>query len=126
MGMVGLAMADKECLMISIDDIGRYAAEIFTKPELQGKTIQVKGDCLTGPQITKTIGKYKDATIAHFSPTDDQVKSAVGDLLMNMFIYYREAVDLKKEACEECPKFDFEPMSFDKWCEENAEKIPMV
>lgn len=76
---IGMA-PEKPLQMISVDDIGKFAAIAFEKPEEYiGQAIELAGDELTEPQITKVMTQVLEravnlAPLTKPQPTEDLTK----------------------------------------------------
>lgn len=116
---------------IATEDIGRCALGIFKRGgELQGKTVGVAGEHLTGHQMAESLGRALGKEIVYNS-VEPEVFRGFGfpgaDDLGNMFQFKR---DFKEYFCgardpEFARSLNPELKTFDKWLAINADRIPM-
>ncbi|MEV0295983.1 NmrA/HSCARG family protein [Nocardia sp. NPDC050710] len=92
--VVNLAVrADIPLSLISVHDIGVFAAIAFDRPDdYRGRTVPLSGDRLTPPQIAETFGKLADLPARSFQVPIEQVK-AFDEQVGKMFAYFNEGPD---------------------------------
>ena len=89
--MVNLAVrADIPMQLISVRDIGAFAAIAFDRPEhFLGRTVELAGDVLTPPQIAETFGRACGLP-ARFRQTPIEQVRAFDEQLAQMFTFFND------------------------------------
>ncbi|WP_370656685.1 NmrA family NAD(P)-binding protein [Streptomyces sp. NBS 14/10] len=73
--------------MITPDDIGTLAADAFDAPAHQGRTIEIAGDELTGPQIAEVFARAADHSV-RFAPQPIEQIRAHSEEMAEMFDWF--------------------------------------
>jgi uncharacterized protein YbjT (DUF2867 family) len=126
-----LPVGDKKMAGIASEDIGKCAYGIFKRgKDLQGQTIGVAGDQLSGSEMAKELSAALGEKVQYNEITPEQFRGFGFDGaedLGNMFQFYRDFdehcnsvrdVSLSKELNPELK-------SFRNWLEMNAKRIPI-
>ncbi|MDR0306733.1 MAG: NmrA/HSCARG family protein [Chitinispirillales bacterium] len=75
--------ADVPLQMISVYDIGRFVALAFSEPENWiGRTIEIAGDELTGPQMAELLGKAIGRKVVFEAQSYDEIERSSADMAM--------------------------------------------
>lgn len=92
--MVNLAVrADIPISLISVHDIGAFAAIAFDRPDdYRGRTVPLAGDRLTPPHIAETFGSAAGLPARSFQTPIEQVR-AFDEQVGKMFAYFNEGPD---------------------------------
>ena len=126
-----MPMGDKKLAGIASEDIGKSAYAIFRKgPEYIGKTVGISGDQLTGAQMAAALTKALGMQVRYNSVSPDVYRSfgfPAADDLGNMFQFYR---DFESVFCGARPLAASRALNpamqtFDRWLEENKDRIPL-
>jgi uncharacterized protein YbjT (DUF2867 family) len=132
-GKLGLTlpMADKKLPGLAVEDIGKCALGVFKAgSEYIGKTIGIAGGHLTGAEMAAGFGKALGQEVT-YNPIPAEVFRGFGfpgaDDLGNMFQYKAE---FNEEFCAARPldlakKLNPDMLTFEKWLEKYADKIPL-
>lgn len=125
-----LPMADKKLPGIAADDIGKCAFGILERgTELQGKTVGIAGEHLTGAEMAASLGEALGEDVA-YSYVPPEVYRTFGfpgaDDLANMFQYKR---DFEGEFCAArdvafSRALNPELQTFSTWLARNKTRIP--
>ncbi len=128
---VTLPMGDKKLPGIAAEDIGKCAYGIFKKGnEFIGKTVGIAGDHLTGNEMANEMGKAMGINVTYNSVPFDVYRSfgfPGADDMGNMFQFKH---DFEEYFCgarnlEFSKSINPELKSFNKWLQENKERIPL-
>ncbi|WP_051182386.1 NmrA/HSCARG family protein [Nocardia vinacea] len=85
--------ADIPVSLISVHDIGGFAAIAFDRPaDFLGRTVPIAGDRLTPPQIAETFGRTAGLPARSFQVPIEQVR-AFDEQVAKMFSYFNERPD---------------------------------
>ncbi|MFI6959464.1 NmrA/HSCARG family protein [Nocardia sp. NPDC050408] len=85
--------ADIPVSLISVHDIGAFAAIAFDRPtDFLGRTVPIAGDRLTPPQIAETFGRTAGLPARSFQVPIEQVR-AFDEQVGKMFGYFNERPD---------------------------------
>jgi len=124
--VIGMNMADSKLSMMALDDFGRVAALVFSKPSYQGQKIGFSSDELTGSEIAQIMSKYKKAAVGYYAMADEDVEKAIGFEMTNMMIYYRKGGETirKIRKLENSAKLT-KLTKFDAWMAANADRLPL-
>jgi len=124
--VIGMNMADKKLSMMSLEDFGRVAALVFSKPEYQGQKIGFSSDELTGAEIAAILTKHKKVQIGYNPMQDKDMQAAAGTEMSQMFVYYREGQEVVSNlrSIEESAKLT-KLTKFESWVASNAARIPL-
>jgi len=124
-----MPMGDKKLPGISASDIGKCAYGIFKNgEEYLGKTVGIAGEHLTGTEMADSLGRALGDDVGYFNVPFDMYRSfdfPGADDLGNMFQFKH---DFEEYFCG-ARNIDFSKslnpdlQSFDKWLEENKDKI---
>jgi uncharacterized protein YbjT (DUF2867 family) len=89
--VVSLAVRpDVPMQLISVRDIGAYAAIAFDRPDrFLGRTVEIAGDVLTPPEIAETFGRVSGLP-ARFRQTPIEQVRAFDEQLAQMFAFFNE------------------------------------
>jgi len=89
--VVSLAVrAELTMQLISVRDIGAFAAIAFDRPEhFLGRTVEIAGDALTPPQIAETFGRICGRP-ARFRQTPIEQIRGFDEQLAQMFTFFNE------------------------------------
>jgi uncharacterized protein YbjT (DUF2867 family) len=83
-GVLTLSMplpADKRLQMVATDDIGGFAALAFKKPrDFIGKTLELAGDEMTGPQIAEVFGRVMGQPVRYLETRIEQIRASNPDV----------------------------------------------
>ncbi|MFQ6327981.1 NmrA family NAD(P)-binding protein [Nocardia sp. CWNU-33] len=79
--------------LISVQDIGAFAAIAFDRPaDYRGRTVPLAGDRLTPPQIAETFGRAAGLPARSHQVPIEQVR-ALDEQVAKMFTYFNERPD---------------------------------
>jgi uncharacterized protein YbjT (DUF2867 family) len=122
---------DKKMAGIASEDIGKCAYGIFKRgSEMEGKTIGIAGDQLTGHEMAVALSKAVGQEVLYNNVTPDTFRSfgfPGADDLGNMFQFYRDF----DEVCNTVRDVNFsrelnpELKNFGRWLSENGQRIPL-
>lgn len=83
--------ADRHLRMVSVDDVGRVAAEAFTKPmKFVGRELDIAGDKLTMTEIAEEISRVLSHSVRYEQIPGDRAENAVGHDWAVMFRWLDE------------------------------------
>lgn len=120
---VTMPMGESKLTMVSVEDIGKMAAAIFSDASLIGKSVYVASDHLTVKEIADEFGKVMEEEVVYNAVPVD-VYAGFGfpgaEELANMFKFYDEYADhfTSTRDLDEVKKL-IEPKPFSVWLEEN-------
>ncbi|GAA4460111.1 NmrA/HSCARG family protein [Nibrella saemangeumensis] len=126
-----LPIDDKKMAGVASEDIGKCAYEIFRRgPELIGKTIGVAGDQLTGQEMAAKLSTAMGQDVVYNYVTPEVYRGfgfPGADDMGNMFQFYRDFDDVCNSVRDVSYSRELNPelQSFDKWLEQNAQRIPV-
>jgi uncharacterized protein YbjT (DUF2867 family) len=95
--------ADRLLQMVSVADIGRIVAEVFTKPmKFVGREIDLAGDQLTMGQVVGEMSRVLGRTVRYEQIPEPDAEKAVGGDLAMMFKWLNEhGYDVDLWLCQE-------------------------
>jgi len=120
---ITMPMGDSKLVMVSVEDIGKMAAAIFSDSSLIGKSVYVSSDQLTVKEIADEFGKLMGEDVV-YNAVPPSVYASFGfpgaEELANMFKVYDEYAEhfTSNRNLEDVKKV-FEPKPFAVWLEEN-------
>lgn len=124
-----IPMADKKLPSISAEDIGKCAYGIFKAgDEYKGKTIGIAGGHLTGKQFAEAFSKALGKEVV-YNPVTPKVYRSFGfpgaDDMGNMYQFKAEFEEdyCKSRSIDLAKKLNPDLLSFDKWIEQNKDRI---
>jgi uncharacterized protein YbjT (DUF2867 family) len=113
---------DRPLQMVSVDDIGRMVAEVFTKPlKFVGREIELAADQLTMGQIVEEMSRVLQHPVRYEQIPDSGAEKAVGRDLALMFRWFNEHgydVDLWTSR-ERFRRLQISPTSFRAYLEKS-------
>lgn len=119
-GKLTIAMKPTTSLqMIAVEDIGKYGAWAFLEGDkLTGRSIDIAGDELTGPQMAEVLSKVTKRPVVFAPPPIEEVRKGSEDfaLMLEWFDAVGYDVDIEAQAKES----GIRPTKFQEW----AEKAP--
>jgi uncharacterized protein YbjT (DUF2867 family) len=127
---LNIPMGDKKLSGIAAEDIGKCAYGIFKRgKKLIGQRIGIAGDEPSGEQMAASLTRALGETVKYRPVTPAQFRSfgfPGADDLGNMFQFYQdnESDCMRIRNVENSKILNPELQSFDKWLDENAQKIP--
>jgi len=95
--------ADRPLQMVSVSDIGRIVAEVFTKPiKFVGREIDLASDQLTMGQVVEEMSRVLRHPVRYERIPADKAEAAVGADLATMFRWFDEkGYDVDLWICQE-------------------------
>ena len=124
-------MGDRKLPGIASDDIGGCALGIYSRrQEYVGKFVGVAGDHLTGDEMAATLSKALGREIRYNSVSPEEYRGfgfPGADDMGNMFQYYRDfdQVVLGLRDVGVCRSLNPKLQSFETWCSDNKNRIPL-
>jgi len=126
-----LPMGNKKMAGVAAEDIGKVAYGIFKKGKsLLGKYVGAAGELLTIKDMAEKLSKALNKEVVYHEVTPDQYRGfgfPGADELGNMFQFYRDFDEVCNSVRDPAESKELNPqlLSFDKWLEKYADKIPM-
>ncbi len=126
-----LPIGNKKMAGVAAEDIGKVAYGIFKKgSSLFGKYVGAAGELTTGKEMAEKLSKALNIEVSYNEVTPDQYRGfgfPGADELGNMFQFYRDFDEVCNSVRDPVKSKELNPqlLSFDKWLEKYAEKIPL-
>ncbi|MFC5268980.1 NmrA/HSCARG family protein [Adhaeribacter terreus] len=124
-------MGNKKLAGIAAADIGKCAYGIFKKgPEMIGKTVGIAGESLSCQAMADALSKTLGQEVQYHEITPEAYRG-LGfpgtEDLGNMFQFYRDFEDVfsKTRNVQLARELNPELQNFEKWLEENGQKMPL-
>jgi uncharacterized protein YbjT (DUF2867 family) len=124
-------MEDKKLAGVAVEDIGKTAYGIFKAGDKYiGKRVGVSGENLTINQMAEKLSKALDKEVVYNKVSADTFRSfgfPGADDIGNMFQFHSDFQKdyLEVRNVEVCRSLNPELKDFDKWLEENKDRIPI-
>lgn len=114
-GTLAIGMApDTKLQMIAVPDIGKYGLAAFERHEqLNGRSIDIAGDELTGPDMAAVMSEVTGRRIAFYSVPIEEVRNTSTEfaIMLEWFDYAGYDADIEGNATE----FGIPPTRFRDW-----------
>lgn len=126
-----IPMADKKLPSIASEDIGKCAYGIFKAgDEYKGKTIGIAGGHLTGKQFAESFSKAFGKEVVYNPVTPDVYRGFGFPGADDMGNMYQFKAEFEEDYCNSrsidlAKKLNPDLLSFDKWLEQNKDRIPL-
>lgn len=115
-GNVALAMpGDRKLAQVSVDDIGRFVALIFQKPEeFIGKRLDIASDDVTGKEVAEKIGNQIGRKLGYFRIPIEAIREQSEDFALMFEWFDRVGYNVDVNALKrDYPEVGW--TSFDQW-----------
>jgi uncharacterized protein YbjT (DUF2867 family) len=125
---IAFNLADAPLPMLSLEDLGKAAAHIFTKNDLIGKKVYYASDILTCQQIAEVFTNQLGTKVEYYKMDDESYRNLQfpgAAELGNMLAFYREGTASfagnrnEKNSKVLVPN----PIKFETWVKENKSKF---
>ncbi len=113
--------------MVSLEDIGKAAATVFTKPDLIKKSVYIASDILTCEEIAAVFSKHFGSPCYYYKMDDETYRKLPfpgAEEFGNMFAYKREATtNFAGNRKSSSKSLVSDLITFDAWVSHNKDKI---
>ena len=114
---------EKPLQMISVNDIGAFAALVFKKPSEFGKReIDIAGDELTGPRMAGILGRVLERDIVYQQTPIEQIRAFSEDYALMVEWFNAKGYEADISALR---KLHPALLTFEKWAKERKQAMSM-